>query len=618
MPSYDTTTSTGARSEYVTDKDYASLNNVNIQFLSGSQLNLNALIASGEATPGVFYLTNDTHRLYIGRKEGDSARTIPVPVNEGITTVATATELRNSEANVGDFFYIANLHALAVCTEAYTDPNTNSVVRNYAQLNSNTTISSFRDDNIQKNNGDVAVSTSITDSENGYVAKTFHFIDGSNITIDVVTNNDGTPRGIRINGVDTTYTFTTKTDTTKGVIELIDNSNNSQEIHIESDSLTVTSDNTGTVQIERPVMALGNYSAPTGYDLYVTADGTAESNSHLRIDPQISYGKNDSRVTVTTKFVSDNGSTPTATLDVYTAAEVDAKIDEIVTNTLQTNDAMVFKGVVDGGLHPLPDISTLGSGDTYKVGDATSATLATLFNNVPLNIARPLQYSSIKTGDLLIATGTEGSDGKIDPLQGDAEWVLIPAGDEASYAFNVIAHGIKLRDSFNQDNGSFALDAGTNIVLSDRAGTSSSEDKIVTVSHETISRTDNTLSASIVAHQQAGIANSSNSASVCAFASTQENNLYTGLQTSNGHITGLSLVPLTIYDTHANLSVGFSRTSSITGGIRLASVSMDTDSRTSTVNVDYKSDTLSIVGTTEGVGDNQVGVLTLDLKWGTF
>jgi len=69
-----------------------SFENKNIKFLSGTQTDLNKYflgsgdLKSGTAVEGAFYLTLDTHRLYIGRKIDDNGVTkvIPIPVNEGI------------------------------------------------------------------------------------------------------------------------------------------------------------------------------------------------------------------------------------------------------------------------------------------------------------------------------------------------------------------------------------------------------------------------------------------------------------------------------------------------------------------------------------------------------
>ena len=43
--------------------------NANVKFLNGLQRNVNDLITNGGATKGAFYLTSDTHRLYIGQED---------------------------------------------------------------------------------------------------------------------------------------------------------------------------------------------------------------------------------------------------------------------------------------------------------------------------------------------------------------------------------------------------------------------------------------------------------------------------------------------------------------------------------------------------------------------
>lgn len=93
-----------------------NLNNQKLKFLSGSQSNLSTLIANGGATEGAFYLTTDTHRLYIGRTitTDGGTKTIPIPVNECITTVANTNALNNTNANIGEFYYVENGNILAV------------------------------------------------------------------------------------------------------------------------------------------------------------------------------------------------------------------------------------------------------------------------------------------------------------------------------------------------------------------------------------------------------------------------------------------------------------------------------------------------------------------------
>lgn len=85
-----------------------------IKFLKGTQLNLDALIKNGTATEGAFYLTNDTNRLYIGKKfgEDDNAPVYPVSVNQGVISVSTLDDLPGEKNNVsaskvpGEFYYV--------------------------------------------------------------------------------------------------------------------------------------------------------------------------------------------------------------------------------------------------------------------------------------------------------------------------------------------------------------------------------------------------------------------------------------------------------------------------------------------------------------------------------
>jgi hypothetical protein len=60
-----------------------------IGFKLGTQSALNTLLNSGTgALHGTFYLTQDTHRLYIGNHDGTLS-----PVNQGIITVNSLSAL---------------------------------------------------------------------------------------------------------------------------------------------------------------------------------------------------------------------------------------------------------------------------------------------------------------------------------------------------------------------------------------------------------------------------------------------------------------------------------------------------------------------------------------------
>ena len=100
----------------------------NIQFLLGTQANLEKYISgSSTAAEGTFYLTNDTHRLYVGTSLGTA-----VPVNEGVITVSNLDALKTVSAHPGEFYYVTNGNILCVYTGkewVQINNNTNTYVK---------------------------------------------------------------------------------------------------------------------------------------------------------------------------------------------------------------------------------------------------------------------------------------------------------------------------------------------------------------------------------------------------------------------------------------------------------------------------------------------------------
>ena len=130
---------------------FEDLSTKNLKFLSGTQTDLNKYFLdsddntkSGQAKEGAFYLTSDTHRLYIGGKisyiegEGQQATTataiIPIPVNAGILSVAELSDLPSTEnANPGEFYYVTSNNVLCMFNGAQwvqinPDTDTNDIV----------------------------------------------------------------------------------------------------------------------------------------------------------------------------------------------------------------------------------------------------------------------------------------------------------------------------------------------------------------------------------------------------------------------------------------------------------------------------------------------------------
>lgn len=130
----------------------AAFNGKNVLFLQGTQTNLNALMQNGGAQEGAFYLTNDTHRLYIGRTV--SGVTKPVAVNEGVVTVESVDKLPTSGVNVGEFYYVTAGNILCVWSG-------NGFVQINADTDSNSYITAIDTPSITSNVDGITVSFNI-------------------------------------------------------------------------------------------------------------------------------------------------------------------------------------------------------------------------------------------------------------------------------------------------------------------------------------------------------------------------------------------------------------------------------------------------------------------------
>ena len=143
--------------------------NHNVGFKMGLQSAVDALIQNKTgATPGSFYLTSDTHRLYIGADDGSLQS-----VNEGVETVQSVINLpginsNNASVYAGRFFYAIKENILCVFSG-----------REWIQLNPDTAVTAmefvafeFDENQIRINNricNQVSGSSSVTYIESNYV-----------------------------------------------------------------------------------------------------------------------------------------------------------------------------------------------------------------------------------------------------------------------------------------------------------------------------------------------------------------------------------------------------------------------------------------------------------------
>ena len=159
----------------------------NVGFKLGTQAKVDALLKTPgtSVVEGSFYLTSDTHRLYIGQKATASDTNAQLfPVNEGVITVTNIADLPTvSESDkpvyAGRFYYVTNGNILCVHNG-----------KSWVQINANT---------------DTVIDSHSYSIDGGEITDNIHLSNGKeqNATFTVTGAN-----GVQISGTGTTLTIT--------------------------------------------------------------------------------------------------------------------------------------------------------------------------------------------------------------------------------------------------------------------------------------------------------------------------------------------------------------------------------------------------------------------------
>lgn len=499
---------------------YETLQGDNVLFKQGTQAALNAYLPTssdatkkGKAIEGAFYLTTDTHRLYIGRK----VSTLPNPnpynvavndiypeeISNGIATVVDTGELNQvqitGDAHDGDFYYIKSSNVLAVFEEDGEGGGS------WHQVNSPTGIDTF-----SAGTSSVAPSSTPTFGNGSTYVRIreslkpaginetknsdFWLKAGDNVTLK--PSNDNTTVEISSANSQSVLTLADSTATAnKAKATLSDDVNFDSNLYfVGAQDTTADAANTYKASSDTSVVAHKAYytrsgsaepytytlvTAPTGnpstsnyYEkestvtitgpgvngTVITERGTAGATTGVTGFQVAVQVKNGATSTTNNKAITASGANSIldpiirvgdsdtedihfrggrADLPVYTKDETDTAIEEAITDSLRGIDALHYVGTVaSASALSAADNGTLHQGDVYKASAAFDYTA----NNETVHV---------KTGDLLIARGTETS-GVI--AAGGASWELVPSGDEPV-----------LKGIYNNSNVLFGLE-DTNIV----------------------------------------------------------------------------------------------------------------------------------------------------------
>lgn len=610
----------------------------------------------GAAIEGAFYLTSDTHRLYIGRAitVNNNTKVVPVPVNEGIETVSSISALP-ANANQGEFYYIKPY------TENGEQKGNILAVRsggNWVQLNTDTHIGGIASSVVthtdeSSNITNVDVKTTITDSNgntygNGTLEQ-WKLIPGNNVTFSyvpaVTTPGSEASARLTVTAIDTTYTAGTVTSILDGEITITPSGNanaNASSVHLVSKTtnsanqpkngdLSITSDNAGNVtfdlkEVEGISVSTRSGTGATGFSISPIIDGTARVNATNGVlDPTIRIGAStmglgtgENLSSVTSGITNVKFSDGIASLDIYTRLQTEKRIDEVVNQKIQVADALTYIGTAsyNGTSWSYSDgsnsISTFHKGDTFKV--------SSIIGDAQINGV------SVKVGDLLIANGTENNG-----VIGTVSWNLIPSGDEPVYNISQDTTNKKtiLQSSLNstvENVGSVTYAADDDWISSVLTVSSAgSPDATITYSHKNKTLTSNISTTDDTTLSYTG-ADANDTLTFLALDTS------TPLTIDKGHVTGIKgkQVSITLNkldkmysmgSNYANADLGTGANALLSG----AKINLKIHDKKSNTPIDltskemrYTSKTLMITGSTGGSNDNQYGIINVDLQWGTF
>lgn len=598
----------------------------NVLFKQGTQSALNEIRSNKTAIEGSFYLTNDTHRLYIGRANGDA-----VPVNEGVNTVTSLSDLPrvtagNESAYVGQFYYVTAQNILCVYSASSQTGNEHGWVQ--INPNTNTHLKDLKI-NITVTDGVATVSTSITEtmptSEDAgdSIVKDFKVQGNNGITVGVTDNSvDGTGDILTISGDQYSLSAGTENSVLKTVdLSLSSNSGHDSSVTLKSGgNITVSKDGDDILISGDDTQLNTAVGANEAEGFSVTVSDTKGNSEKATINPQIKVGA-DAATQQTVKF--QNG---LATLPVYTKDELDKKLIGL--------DAMTYKGTV-GNSRTLVDVSNAG----VRIGDTL------LLDADILSIPAEDGNKQAKTGDMIIARGTE------DPTTGlitsGLVWDIVPSGNdrytdttyigkptegEGASGDGIFAskpyQGIKIQDTIeNEACAELDIYAGDNITIDGDSFVSGSNiiGNKVLISHSNVA-TEGGTAAPATKEQKTGGGTNFDQAAGESLSFTAVTSV---TRDTKGHVIGVKTKDITVVDTFTNINKNDYESSVVTSNNTSTATVTNTIVGKNPVNSDIvttktgsfaiESSTLQLTNTNTGTGtEDKSTVIVADIVWGTF
>lgn len=225
----------------------------NIAFKRGLQASLAA--STFKVDDGTFYLTTDSHRLYVG--QGSEL----VDLNKYIKEVKDTTELMNLAAENGDFVYVKEGNMLVVCT----DKTGSTATTRWTQINAYTNTNTDQWLDFDK--------VSVKGTEGTDVTATLDFVKHNK---DVITGKDSTtPVQIDITisraNLATALAMDVEAKVENNVATIITSSGTEEQ----GEGFTISGGTNVTISGEKDALVISAVDTNTTYDLVSPANSTA-------------------------------------------------------------------------------------------------------------------------------------------------------------------------------------------------------------------------------------------------------------------------------------------------------------------------------------------------------
>lgn len=541
-----------------------------VGFKLGTQAALDTMYTNKTATEGIFYLTNDTNRLYIGKTDGEVAA-----VNEGIITVDAVDNLPTGSNRITGSFYYATAENVLCVFNGSSWVQINAIVTNKSMGTVLTDTS-----------GTVAVKTTVTDTQNKTLNTQYTVTGADGITVSssgTAMTISGDPINVSTkagSANDATVTIASNSKTTNGSFGLKGGSN--VTVTASEDVITVAAKDTKNKSV-----STSNH-ATSGFNIIVTDSDNVSKTGQL--DPIIKIGKTESEV----KFVDG-----VADLNVYTISETDGLISKVNNDfeaALRGFNAMEYKGTVGtstasaGASLPTTNVksgySYLVTGDSFVGADG----------------------KSYPAGTLVVAYGTEDASGFLDPIN----WSYVTGSAiDTQYTGAAIAGGMTLTQKNNnavvmslkaESAADNASGVGSDIVIKSSATSGTSQ--ILSFAHKKYS------------DSVTGTADATQPATMEA-VSTYDIPVISGITVKNGHITGYTTKTYKVVDTNSSLSIAttVSADTAKTTGTVAQAFTLTNGKKQDTIsnsNFTISSSTLEVTANSGKTG------LVMNLVWGSF